>query len=85
MECQLVDVHGVTWSIVDKIPVVTNELLDEHSTYPRATSIACEVVHRSRASDGCEVVRIDTARPWGIEATDGQTVFDVSADLVTDE
>jgi hypothetical protein len=80
--CELVDVQGVIWSLIDKVPVVTTELLDANSAYPRATSIACEVIERSRTSDGRDVVHIDTARPWSIEATGGETQFWVSAELI---
>lgn len=76
VECQFVDAQGYGWSFVEKVPVVSMEDLDRNSTYPRPGRIACQVIGK-RYVGGKEVVTIDTAKPWGIESTTGQTYFDV--------
>ena len=77
VECELVDVHGRHWLFVEKGPVVTTDLLTADHTYPLPGFIACEVLDRANG-----VARIDTALPWGIESTEGQTQFEVSEELL---
>jgi hypothetical protein len=72
VEFYLIDVHGRRWSFVEKVPIVTEALLDASSTYPQPGLIACEVVGRAGG-----VARIDTTRPWGIESVEGETRFEV--------
>jgi hypothetical protein len=80
VECVLHDASGVAWTIVEKVPVVTTENLNATSTYPREGSIACEVIEDELV--GSPLVRIDTSKPWGIEATDGTTTFVVRREQV---
>jgi hypothetical protein len=83
VECQLVDVHGQTHVIVEKVPVVTESDFRVDSVYPTRGGVRCTVVAR-RFGDGCEICTIDTAHPDGVESTRGETRFDVSADCVAD-
>jgi hypothetical protein len=78
VECVLTDVHGQVWKFVEKVPVVTAEPLDATSTYPRPGVIGCEVVQSS------EVVVIETVSPWGVEATTGETRFEVRLEQVVE-
>src|SRR4051794_4144908 len=77
VECQLIDVNGRLWSFIEKLPVVTLAWLDAKSSYPQPGIIACEVVE-TRQDDGREIVTINTERPWSVEATSGETRFEVS-------
>lgn len=77
VRCALVDAWGRTWSFVDKLPAFTLGDLDRQNPYPQPGSIACEVIRRWRDPAGREIVTVTTERPWGIEATTGETVFDV--------
>lgn len=79
--CTLVDADGRAWSIVEKVPVVSQTDLHPNSAYPIRASIACTVIARE-AVDGRERVTIDTSAPWGIAATDGRTRFVVDADAL---
>jgi hypothetical protein len=72
----LIDAHGREWLILEKVPVVTLEDLNEYSVYPRKIVIACREVAR-RMTGGRELVLIDLNIPWGIQATDGTTHFEV--------
>ena len=73
----LVDANGKSWSFVDKVPVITTELLDAQSTYPRRGWIACTLVERRVGADGRPRALIDTNQPWGLAARTGETTFEV--------
>jgi hypothetical protein len=83
VECQLTDIHGCRWSFIEKVPIVTLAWLDAGSSYPQPGIIACEVIDR-RQDDGREVVAINTERPWHVEATSGETRFEVSPEQMVE-
>ena len=74
VEFVLDDAQGVRWVFVDKVPVVSVEDLTEASHYPLSAMIECEVVPDPAAAEA-GLVKIDTSRPWGIEAKDGTSTF----------
>jgi hypothetical protein len=82
VECAFTDARGRDWVFVEKVPVVTAELLDADSTYPRPVILACEVGERVRDEAGREVVVVDAAQPWGIETATGETRFEVRPEQV---
>ncbi len=77
IECRFMDVLGKEHIIHEKVPVITHEELDEHSTYPRPGFIACEIMEQYTVAGGSEVVMISTSRPWSVETTEGKTIFEV--------
>ncbi|MDI3282264.1 hypothetical protein [Polyangium sp. 15x6] len=79
VECHLIDAHGRRWSFLEKVPVVTLAPLDEQSEYPQPGIVACEVLTRRGG-----IARIDTAQPWAIESTEGETQFDVQESLLVE-
>jgi hypothetical protein len=74
VEFVLDDARGVRWVFLDKVPVVSIEDLTEASEYPRSARIECEVVSDPTVVEA-GLVKIDTSRPWGIEAKDGTSTF----------
>ena len=76
VECKLVDAWGQQWLFIEKVTIIIADDLDEHSTYPRTGVIECDVVSK-RFSHAKEVVLIDTSSPVYVEATNGQTQFEV--------
>lgn len=74
VEFVLNDARGARWVFVDKVPVVSAEDLSEASDFPRSAMIACEVVPDPAVAEA-GLVKIDTSRPWGIEAKDGTSMF----------
>jgi hypothetical protein len=78
--CEFVDAAGHSHTIIDKVPMLTNEHLDGASTYPKPGGVGCEVVARWRDTDGRELVRVSTAKPWSIESTKGLSEFVVLAE-----
>jgi|SRR5262245_49267784 len=77
VECELFDAHGRRWRFIEKAAVVSADLLDAGSAYPRPGVIVGEVVWRGRDAAGRELLRLDTERPWGVESVDGVTQFEV--------
>jgi penicillin-binding protein 1A len=82
VECTLTDAAGKVWTFVEKVPIVSSESLDASSTYPQPGAIGCVVLSRRRDDLGREVLLIDTSKPDGVESTDGETRFEVLAELV---
>src|SRR5262249_22536051 len=68
---EFVDADGKCHTIIDKVPIFTEEDLGATSDYPRRGSAQCEVLAQWRDTRGRELVRITTARPCAIESTEG--------------
>lgn len=73
--CEFVDAEGRRHQIVEKVPVVSSDYLDADSAYPRDGQVACEVMGCWTDAGGRELVRVTTARPWGIESSEGLAEF----------
>lgn len=80
VECNLTDAQGRDWRFVEKLPIVTRDSLNASSALPQPGVIACEVVSNSFDVAGHAIAEIDTARPWGVESTEGVTRFVVRAE-----
>jgi hypothetical protein len=77
VECKFTDAWEMEFRIEEKIPVITTELLDENSDYPRNGVVACEKIEEWEDKDGRKLVTIDIEKPWAIETIDGLTRFDI--------
>src|SRR5262249_13899900 len=75
VECVFTDAEGRKHKFVDKVPIFSSDDLDERSVYPRAGGARCEVLTRWNDADGRELVRVTTARPDGVESTEGLSEF----------
>lgn len=73
--CDFCDAAGRVHTIVDKYPIFTEQMLDDHSPHPQPGDVECEVLGRSQDDRGRELVCIKTL---GIESTEGQSEFVVS-------
>lgn len=78
IECQLVDVHGRTWSFTEK-DIVTTEAHNSGTAYPCPCDIPCEEAGRARGADGREIVRILLDRWFGSE-DEARNEFEVYAE-----
>jgi len=83
VECQFVDTHKNKQVFHDKDVMFTTENLDRNSNYPIDGSIACQIIERE-IIEGREIVRIDSKLPWHIESVNGETVFEVLAEQITE-
>lgn len=81
VECQFTDAQDRTWVVIEKAPVISAEDLGPDTLYPRSGMITCELVERR----GPGLLVVDTAMPWGIEATSGETRFEVRAEQVVEQ
>lgn len=72
VECELVDASGAGHRFIDKVPVFTDKMLDEHSIYPVDGEINFEIVEEKTATS-----IVTTELPWHLESKDGKTVFEI--------
>jgi hypothetical protein len=73
---ELADADGRVHRIVEKVPVLTTEDIDEHSTYPIPLTVPCNVLRRWTDDEGRNLVHISLAEPrWGLETVDGKSDF----------
>lgn len=75
VECLFNDVWNQPHTIVDKIPLFTEEGLGSDSKYPQPGSIRCEVLDRSIDVQGRRITRITIAQPDNLESADGTSEF----------
>jgi hypothetical protein len=80
--CELTDAFDRRHTLVDKAPVFTAKTLDADGPYPEPGVIACEVVERWQDGEGRRLARVTTARPFGVESTEGVTEFVVLSEQV---
>lgn len=85
VECHLMDAFDRRRVFIEKVPVVSREELHADTAYPRPGLIACTLIERRIAPTGREVLVVDTATPWGIESTTGETRFEVHPTQVVQE
>jgi hypothetical protein len=80
VECHFNDAAGQLWTILEKVPVITDQEISESTELPTHGIVHC--VENSRRSDesGRHLVTIDTELPFYIETTDGTHTFEVLAD-----
>jgi len=79
VECRLVDLSGREHLFHEKIPVVTTDDLWSDTHYPQPGVIAAIAVRRSTQPSGQECLTVDTAEPWDIESTTGETIFELGS------
>jgi hypothetical protein len=80
VECRFAGALGREWSLIEKLPVVTNADLRSNSQFPQPALIACEVVAGGQDDAGRKIAEITTITPFAIEATDGTTCFQLYAE-----
>jgi hypothetical protein len=80
VECKLTDRFGKGWTFIEKSAVVSAAALGSDSAYPQPRLIGCHLITTGLDDSGREFVVVDTELPWGIEADDGTTRFEVFAD-----
>jgi hypothetical protein len=85
VECQFLDVHGVTKKFEEKIPVVTTEDLWIDSEYPRPGVVECAVVRRRLDESRRMRVTIDLNEPLWLEPLDRENIVEVFAAQLDDQ
>jgi hypothetical protein len=80
VECNFADALGRVHMFGEKVPIVTAEMLDSRSGYPRDGAIRCTIVDRQAGPDGREIVTVDTQSPDSVESKEGKSRFVVFRD-----
>lgn len=80
VECRFTDRFGREWVAIEKVPVLTNKELRSDTRFPQSVLIACRVVARRHDEAGREFADITIETPWGLEAADGTTSFQLYAE-----
>jgi len=70
--------------VQEKVPVVTDKLLDAGSAYPQDGVIACEIVTGRKNTAGKMIFTVDTLKPWDVATLEGTTQFDVFEEQLTE-
>jgi hypothetical protein len=77
VECRFIDAWQKEHIIQEKIPVVSDRLLDEKCEYPVAGIVACELLRKWTDNEGRRLLKISTKKPWDIETVEGLNEFDL--------
>ncbi len=72
---EFVDAYGHQHTIIEKVPVLSVEILDADSNYPCPGYARCVVLERWRDASERDLVRISTADPDSIETSEGLSEF----------
>ncbi|NVO12076.1 MAG: hypothetical protein HXX16_19110 [Bacteroidales bacterium] len=77
VECKFIDAWNREHTIHDKVPIVTDQYLDEKSDYPRDGVVACELIKKWIDQNGRKIFTVTTDRPWSIDTLEGLSEFDL--------
>ena len=81
--CEFVDAEGRRHELIDKVPIFSDVMLDETSTYPQAGGARCTILDRWSDVNSRELVRVSTVKPDGIESSEGLSEFVVLSSQVS--
>jgi hypothetical protein len=82
VECEFFDAENYHHTIMEKVPVVSEEWFGPDSGYPQEGGLRCEILGRWRDVDGRDLVRITIEEPDHVETTEGVTEFVVLSSQV---
>ncbi len=77
VECRFNDAWGREWAFIDKTAIFSFDDIDATSEYPRSGVIGCKIIKHWNDANERQIATVDTVLPWGIEATTGESRFDV--------
>lgn len=84
VELKLIDAWGREWIFYEKVPVISLEKIEENSNYPQQGKIACQIIKRWKDLNGCEIISIDTNKPWCVWTVEDNYTFDVFPEQLMD-
>jgi len=85
VECEFVDAEGIRQTIIDKVPIFTNAMLDATSQYPQTGIIQCSVLKQWKDERGQELARIRIAQTHFVDTPDELAEFVVFSSQLTSE
>jgi hypothetical protein len=62
--------------------VLSSEDVSARSPFPLVGRVACEVESEARDAENRKLLRVNTSRPYSIESTSGDTVFELAAEQI---
>ena len=77
VECSFFDALNKEHIVQDKVPIVTEKILDANSEYPQNGIIACKIINGWKDTNGRKIFRVNTSKPCGVDTINGLTEFDV--------
>lgn len=84
VNCTFTDAFGQEYKIFEKVPVVTDEYLNESSDYPKEGIISCVILDQNLNEVGVDIVKINITEPLKVSTVDDQTVFFVLRSQLVD-
>jgi hypothetical protein len=85
VECEFIDAFKQKHTLIDKVPIFSEQVFWSDSSYPQSGNAGCEILGRFREERGRELLRIKIARPWAMETVDGETQFIVNTSQVSED
>ncbi|RFS14450.1 hypothetical protein [Emticicia sp. C21] len=85
IEARFKDAWDIEHVVIDKVPVLTLEDLDENSDYPKEGVVACEILKKWEDANGRTILTIDTEKPWGIYTIEELTRFDLLEEKLVED
>ncbi len=85
MACEFEDADGRRHTLVDKVPIFTDLMLDATSVYPQMDTVGCEIFVRWKDASGRELLRVSTANPWWITSTEELSEFVVLPSQISED
>jgi hypothetical protein len=73
--CEFEDANGRRHTLIDKVPIFTDMILDANSIYPQTGSARCEILRRWKDVTGRELLRVTTAKPDDIMSMEDLSEF----------
>jgi len=77
VKCSFKDIFSKEWNLVEKVPVVTEEYLDENSDYPAPGLLECEIVSKRPNIDNESVFTIDISNTYVLNVDYSKVLVDV--------
>ena len=84
VNCTFTDSAGQEYKIFEKVPVVTDEYLDENSHYPKEGIVSCVILDENQDKENNEIVKINIAEPLQISTVNDETIFLVLRNQLAD-
>lgn len=80
--CEFEDAEGGRHTLIDKVPIFTDKLLDASSTYLQDRAAPCKILSKWSDARMGDLVRVTTNLPAAIESTEGLSEFIVHASQI---
>jgi hypothetical protein len=82
VECTFIDAYSKQHRFIEKVPVVTSEVITKTSAFPRKGVISCEIESSHIDSSGENLIQVTTERPFDVVSSGGMTRFFVKEEVL---